>query len=111
MVRGRGWEEVLAPHQCRDWEVLGLLLLWCWDQGGQAEGKAFRPKKAGALPAEKLGFSPTSPKIFVVGSPFSKQEGNKQRWHTEKAALFIGTSTKQQFENKAEHCGSTTSIL
>lgn len=54
------------------------MLLRCWDQGGQAEGKAFRPNKAGALPTEKLGVSPTSPKTVVVGSPFSKQEGNNQ---------------------------------
>lgn len=55
--------------------MLGLLLLRCWDQGGQAEGKAFRAKEAGAFP-EKLGFSPYVFQIVVVGSLFSKQEGN-----------------------------------
>lgn len=65
MMGGKSWEEVLAPHQRGGWEVLGRLLLWCWDQGGQAEGKAFRAKEAGAFPAEKLGFFPTSPNIVV----------------------------------------------
>lgn len=75
------------------------------------KGKLLDLRRLGHFQLRSWGFSPTSPKTFIVESPFSKQEGNNQRLHREKTTLFFGTSTKQRFENKAEHCGSTTSIL
>ena len=67
MMGGKGWGRGLAPQQRRGWEgtalggagvVMGLLLLRCWEQGGDAEGKVFRAKEAEAFLAGKLGFFP-----------------------------------------------------
>lgn len=88
MMGGKGWEEALAPHQHRGWEVLGLLLLWCWYQGSQAEGKAFRHKQAGALPAEKLEFFPYVSKNSCSGVPIF-QTGGQQPDMSQRENNFI----------------------